>query len=60
MMILKYKVELNMNINDILTKKLDISTRLKNKLIKNKHIFNNYALYYYYSNFINLLWWQFI
>ena len=36
-----YKVELNMNINDILTKKLEISTRLKNKLIKNRHIFLN-------------------
>ena len=36
-----YRVELNMNINDILTKKLDISTRLKNKLIKNKHILLN-------------------
>ena len=36
-----YKVELNMNINDILTKKLDISARLKNKLIKNKHILLN-------------------
>ena len=34
-----YKVELNMSINDILTKKLDISTRLKNKLIKNQHIY---------------------
>lgn len=38
---LLYKVELNMNINDILTKKLEISTRLKNKLIKNKLIFLN-------------------
>lgn len=36
-----YKVELNMNINDILTKELNISTRLKNKLIKNKNIFLN-------------------
>ena len=38
---LLYEVELNMNINDILTKKLKISTRLKNKLIKNKHILLN-------------------
>ena len=38
---LEYKVELNMNINEILTKKLGISTRLKNKLIKNKHILLN-------------------
>lgn len=36
-----YKVELNMNINEILTKELMISTRLKNKLIKNKHILLN-------------------
>ena len=36
-----YKVELNMHINDILTQKLNISTRLKNKLIKNKHILLN-------------------
>ena len=36
-----YKVELDMNINEILTKKLNISTRLKNKLIKNKHILLN-------------------
>ena len=36
-----YKIELNMNINDILTKKLNISTRLRNKLIKNKHILLN-------------------
>lgn len=36
-----YKVEQNICINDILTKKLELSTRLKNKLIKNKHIFLN-------------------
>lgn len=41
MMNLIYKVELNMNINDILTQKLNVSTRLKNKLIKNKHILLN-------------------
>lgn len=38
---LMYEVELNMSINEILTKKLNISTRLKNKLIKNKHILLN-------------------
>lgn len=38
---LVYKVETNISINDILTKQLDISTRLKNKLIKNKHIYLN-------------------
>lgn len=36
-----YKVEFNMNINDILSKKLNISTRLKNKLIKNQNILLN-------------------
>lgn len=36
-----YKIELNMNINDILTKRLNISTRLKNKLIRNKHVLLN-------------------
>lgn len=40
-MVLKYNVELNMSINTILTEKLHISTRLKNKLIKNKHILLN-------------------
>lgn len=38
---LTYKVELNMNINDILTKKLNVSTRLKNKLIKSKNVLLN-------------------
>lgn len=38
---LMYKVELNMSINEILAKKLNISTRLKNKLIKNKYILLN-------------------
>ena len=36
-----YKIETNISINDILTKKLDVSTRLKNKLIKNNHIYLN-------------------
>lgn len=36
-----YEVELNMNINEILTKKLMISSRLKNKLIKNKNVLLN-------------------
>lgn len=36
-----YKVEKNMNINDILTKKLNISTRLKKKLIENKNVLLN-------------------
>lgn len=36
-----YKVELNISINDILSKVLNISTRLKNKLIRNKHILLN-------------------
>lgn len=40
---LTYKVELNMNINDILTKKLNVSTRLKNKLIKSKNVLLNGA-----------------
>lgn len=38
---LTYKVELDIIINDILSKKLNISTRLKNKLIKNKNILLN-------------------
>ena len=41
MMNLIYKVETNISINNILTKKLNISTRLKNKLIKNKKILLN-------------------
>lgn len=36
-----YKVNLNMSINDIMTKELNISTRLKNKLIKNKNVLLN-------------------
>lgn len=36
-----YKVESNISINDILTKELNVSTRLKNKLIKNKHVLLN-------------------
>jgi len=36
-----YNVNQNMIINDILTKILNISTRLKNKLIKNKYILLN-------------------
>lgn len=43
MMNLIYKVESNISINDILTKKLDISTRLKNKLINNKKVLLNDA-----------------
>ena len=38
---LKYIVEKEMSINQILSEKFDISTRLKNKLIKNKCIFRN-------------------
>lgn len=38
---LVYNVESSMSINDILTKKLDVSSRLKIKLIKNKKIFLN-------------------
>lgn len=38
---LTYKVEFDIVINDILTKELNISTRLKNKLIKNKNVLLN-------------------
>lgn len=36
-----FKVKHKMNINDILTKELNISTRLKNKLIKSKNVLLN-------------------
>lgn len=38
---LKYIVEKEMSINQILSEKFDISTRLKNKLIKNKLVLRN-------------------
>ncbi len=38
---LTYKVENEISINQILSKKLNLSTRLKNKLIKNKYILCN-------------------
>lgn len=37
----KYNVEKSMSINEILTEKFQISTRLKNKLIKNKCVLKN-------------------
>lgn len=41
MMNLKYRVEKSMTINQILSEKFEISTRLKNKLIRNKCILLN-------------------